>query len=258
MNEPAAERVEAYIARMRGQVLLQLRVAHPCGEFVPLSGEDWVCPAIVAARGWLGFWLAGEYEQHHCLQVIGARDDDDDLVILGRSGPATKYEVTLSPIWMPEQRAAVAETEKYRPASWACQRLREAIDALADEAAKQPDTARPEPPLLPFRWSELREPGPNHVFHLVGVMAVSGARKEGVFVSVPGLDKAMEHWRNRISYCLGQGTDLDEFLDYLFERANGITTTWSRPESIEAPDLWTAVQEAFAIARKRDREMDAR
>jgi hypothetical protein len=179
----------------------------------------------------------------------------DEIVIEVRSGPTTKFEITLSPIWTSEQWAAVAATEKYRPAAWAIEQLREAIDTDAEMAEENPEATRPEAAMRSYRRSELREPGPDHVYHVVGVMAVSGQRKEGVFVSVPGLDHAMAIWRERISHCLGQGTDLGEFLDYLFERANGITTSWSRPEPIEAPDVWTAVQAAFALARRRDREM---
>lgn len=253
MNEVAADRVAAYVARMHGQVLLRLRVAHPCGEFESSSGDDMVCPAILVVRGRLGFWLAGEYERWHHFDIVDARDDVDEIIIVGRSGPTTKFEIKLSPIWMPEQWAAVTATEKYRPAAWAIEQLREAIDADAEQADKNPEPVPPEATIRAYRWSELREPGPDHVYHLVGVMAVSGPRKEGVFVSVPGLDHAMATWRERISYCLGQGTDLDEFLDYLFQRANGITTSWSRPEPIEAPDVWTAVQAAFALARQRDR-----
>lgn len=156
---------------------------------------------------------------------------------------------------MPEQWAAVAATEKGRPAAWAIEQLREAIDTGAEQAEEGREPAPVDATMRVCRWSELREPGPDHVVHLVGVTAVSGERKEGVFVSVPGLDHAMATWRERISFCLGQGTDLDEFLDYLFERANGITTSWSRPEPINAPDVWTAVQAAFALARQRDREM---
>lgn len=135
MNEAATDRVAAYIARMRGQVLLRLRVAHPCGEFESSPGDDMVCPAILAVRGRLGFWLAGEYERWHYFDIVDARDNGDEIVIVGRSGPTTKFEITLSPIWMPEQWAAVAATEKYRPAAWAIEQLRQAIDADAEQAA---------------------------------------------------------------------------------------------------------------------------
>jgi len=73
LNEAAADRVAAYVARMRGQVLLRLREAHPCGEFESSPGDDMVCPAILTVRGRLGFWLAGEYERWHCFNIVGSR-----------------------------------------------------------------------------------------------------------------------------------------------------------------------------------------
>lgn len=101
-----------------------------------------------------------------------------------------------------------------------------------------------------FRTSELRMLDSAGVYSLIGVMTVS--RKMGSFRPNLGYESYADEWKERIDYCLGQGTDLYEFLDYLFTRTSGVLSSWSRPESVRGRDLDDASMKALLLARARD------
>lgn len=91
-------------------------------------------------------------------------------------------------------------------------------------------------------------------FGLTGVLVVSQERGEARFFPVAGSEPIAAIMNDRALKVLAEGPALDEWIDYLFERANGQRVSWSRPEKIQGTDLFDAGRKALDVALARDRK----